>query len=563
MSDTSVNIVIGGEAGQGLVTVGDFLSKALVRAGYEIVVSQDYMSRVRGGHNTYAIRTSPDPVLAPKDEIDILVALNAETVSLHSDALSERAVVLADESVSFESKRRLKVPFKELIPKTIFENTAALGILAQLLCLEKTWFHRLIEETFSKKGKEIVQQNIDVFEGAFAWSQENDVSFECIAPATRTEKRLRLHGNEAIALGALAAGVNFCSFYPMTPSTSIALNLIAKGERMGLVAEQAEDEIAAVNMALGASFAGACVLVPTSGGGFALMTEGVSLAGMTETPVVFALAMRPGPATGLPTRTAQSDLNLVLYAGHGDFVRAIFTPGDIEECFYLTWKAVDLAERVQSPMFILTDQFLADSYRAVAPFDLDSLADVTKPDLSEEPDSNYMRYAMTKNGVSPRKLPGFGEFLVIADSDEHTQDGHITEDLAVAVDMADKRMRKMDILKEVIVPPTLDGDDIPELLLVCFGSTKGAALEAASMLREAGGKVAVIHFSQVYPLDSAHFLDVFESADRVVFVEGNVTGQFADLVRKETGFEADDRILRYDGLPFTAAYIIDRLEATR
>ncbi len=563
MTDTSVNIVIGGEAGQGLVTVGDFLSKALVRAGYEIVVTQDYMSRVRGGHNTYAIRTGPETVLAPKDEIDILVALNAETVELHKNALSDRAVVLADESVLFESKRRLRIPFKKLIPKALFENTAALGILAQVLCLNKEWFHRLIEENFSKKGDEIVKQNSDVFDGAYTWAQENDVNFECIAPATRTDKRLRLHGNEAIALGALAAGVNFCSFYPMTPSTSVALNLIGQGRRMGLVAEQAEDEISAVNMAIGASYAGARVLVPTSGGGFALMTEGVSLAGITETPIVFVLAMRPGPATGLPTRTAQGDLNLVLYGGHGDFVRAIFTPGDIDECFYTTCKAVDLTERVQSPVFVLTDQFLADSYRSVVPFDLEGLGDIAGPDLSEDPDSDYKRYAMTDSGVSPRKLPGFGEFLVVADSDEHTEDGHITEDLSAAVEMVDKRMRKMSILKERILPPLLEGDENPELLLVCFGSTKGAALEVGAIQRAAGIKTAVMHFSQVYPLNPEHFLDAFESAGQVIFVEGNVTGQFAELVRKETGFKADRCILRYDGLPFTASYILERLDEIR
>lgn len=561
MQERCVNIVIGGEAGQGLVTMGDFLAKALVRAGYEIVVTQDYQSRIRGGHNTYAIRLSPETVYGPRPSIDLLVALDAQTVHMHSKQLTERALVLADEAIDLVGHAGLSVPFATLCPKPIFENVAALGVLAQLLCLDCTWLTGLIKEKFHKKGDHVVAENLGVFEAAHAWATARQAVFTCMAPAERTQKRLFMNGNEAIALGAMAAGVNFCSFYPMTPATSVVSTLIGKGEAMGVMVEQAEDEIAAMTMALGASFAGARVIVPTAGGGFSLMVEGLSLAGMTETPVVVVLAQRPGPATGLPTRTEQGDCNLALYAGHGEFPRAIFAPGTPEQCFDLTYRAVDLAERWQSPIFVLTDQFLADSYRAVIPFDLSALPPVAAPGLTAENPSAYRRYAITESGVSPRLIPGFGEHLVVVDSDEHTPDGHITEDLDVRVAMMDKRMRKAKgLLREALAPVTV-GDQAPGVLLVCWGSTHGPALEAAQSLRDTGTPTAVMHFGQVYPINPDHFLPAFATAARVVMVEGNFAGQFARLIRQETGYAFAQVVTRYDGLPFTAEYILEKLDA--
>jgi 2-oxoglutarate ferredoxin oxidoreductase subunit alpha len=274
-----------------------------------------------------------------------------------------------------------------------------------------------------------------------------------------------MNGNEAIAFGAISAGLKFVSFYPMTPSTSIALNLAAQAKKMGLVVEQAEDEIAAINMAIGASFAGAPSMVPTSGGGFALMVEGVSLSAMTETPVVIVVAQRPGPATGLPTRTEQGDLELILHAGHGEFPRAIFAPGTVEECFHLTRKAFALAERYQGPMFLLTDQFLADSYRAVMPFDTRNLPAVSVGTRATG-ESSYERFTLTESGVSPRRLPGTGKHLVVADSDEHTERGHITEDLSVRIKMVGKRLAKGQWISSEVIPPEAHGEEKPDLLLL-------------------------------------------------------------------------------------------------
>ena len=559
MARTTINLMIGGEAGQGLATVSQGLSKALVRGGWRLVMTQSYHSRIRGGHNTMAIRMSSEDVFAPAEEIDILVALNQETLDLHLEDMAEKGLVITGDDLDADYAGKLPVPFGNLAPGR-FSNVAALGVVGALLGLEESLVQGVIKSMFGKKGEEVAQKNAEALTKAFEWAAKQDTGCEPLAAPADAKGRMLMAGNEAIALGAISAGTKFLSFYPMTPGTSIALNFIAQSHAMGLVAEQAEDEISAINMAVGASYAGAPSLVPTSGGGFALMCEGVSLSAMMETPVVVAVVQRPGPATGLPTRTEQGDLEMVLHAGHGEFARAVFAPGDIEECFHLSRRAVEMSERFQSPVFILNDQFQADSYRAVDVFDLDSLEKIAAPDVVWEPDAeNYERYAVTEDGVSPRALPGLGKALVVADSDEHTPDGHITEDLSVRNVMNEKRLRKLTGLREQAVPPSFYGDEQPEVLLVCWGSAKGAVREAAQMLTAQGRKTGVCHFGQVWPLDETRFMPRFEAAGMVVFCEMNATGQFAKLVRRETGFMCSRLVLRYDGLPFTPQYILRQL----
>ncbi len=554
----TTNILIGGEAGQGLATVGQLLTRVLVRSGYAIVVTQSYESRIRGGHNTFAVRIAADGVEAPAETVDLLVALNEETASLHLPELAPDGIAVAGESFGVEDPRCLAVPFKSLAEKQ-YENTAALGVVCALLGLDASTAVAILEETFGKKHPETTEGNRRALESAFAWCGERPDRRRPLPPPAPGPQRLMLNGNEAIALGAVSAGLRFAAFYPMTPSTSIPLTLIGMAERMGLVVEQAEDEIAAINMAIGASYAGAPSMTATSGGGFALMVEGVSLAGMTETPLVVAVAQRPGPATGLPTRTEQADLEFVLRAGHGEFPRAILAPGSVEECFHLARKAFFLAEKYQGPVFILTDQFLADSYRAVVPFEVSGLDAVTAgADPAAAPDP-YRRHGITESGVSPRLLPGASEKLVVTDSDEHTEDGHLTEDLVVRKAMVEKRLRKAAGIRSEAVPPEYDGGEHPELLLVSWGSTRGAVREAAASLRGNGMDVATLHFPQVWPLVPERFLDRLERAGLVVAVEGNATGQLARLIRAETGFEIAERVARYDGLPITPEYILREL----
>ncbi len=558
MHNKLLNILVGGEAGQGLVTVGYLLTKSLVRSGYFVVVTQDYQSRIRGGHNTFAIRVSPDPISAPQEAVDLLVALNAETVELHREQLSPRGLILADEAFNISDDSCLKVPFKELGPRRS-ANVVALGVVSCFLGLDQQLVARTLDEFFGKKDEKVAAQNQESLRESFEWCGGQSPRIDPLAPVEKPPRRLMMNGNDAIVLGALSAGVRFYAFYPMTPSTSIGQGLAAVADRTGLIVEQGEDEIAVINMALGASFAGAPSMVSTSGGGFALMVEGVSLAAMTETPLVIVVGQRPGPATGLPTRTEQADLELVLHAGHGEFPRAIFAPGSVEECFFLTRKAFELAERFQGPMFLLTDQFLADSYRAIAPFDIKELPPLRPGADSEAISEPYRRHAITENGVSPRLFPGMGKHLVVTDSDEHTEDGHITEDLSVRRQMVEKRLRKAHGIRREVIPPEQAGDENADLLFVSWGSSKGAVHEAASQLQAAGRRVGTLHFSQVWPLVPDQFLPVLKKAGKVVCVEGNATGQLARLIRRETGFVIEKRILRYEGLPFTPESILREL----
>lgn len=553
-----MNILIGGEAGQGLVTVGEILAKSLVRSGYYIVVTQSYQSRIRGGHNTFAIRVSPQPIWAPREGYDLLVALNEETITLHQKELTSSGLIVADQGCALDEKNCLKVPFGHLASPQ-FANIAALGVTSALLGLNPEIINLILENFFAAKKPSLNKENQKVLQAAHQWATTQPLSLPKLPQISDPPQRLILHGNEAISLGAISAGLKFYAFYPMTPSTSIGLTLARLAAEMELIVEQAEDEIAAINMAMGASFAGAPSMVGTSGGGFALMVEGVSLAGMTETPLVIVVAQRPGPATGLPTRTEQSDLNFVLHAGHGEFPRIILAPGTVEECFYLTHHAFHMAERFQSPVFILTDQFLADSYRAVEPFNLDALKPVSfllKDQFFSIP---YRRFALTEDGVSPRLLPGLSEHLVVVGSDEHTEDGHLTEDLQVRQKMVEKRLRKIEGIRKEIIPPQFAGDQQPDLLFISWGSTKGAVHEAAEILRLQGHKISALHFSQVWPLLPKQFQNYFRAAKKIVIIEGNATGQFGGLLRRESGLEVSARITRYDGFPITPEYILRKL----
>jgi len=555
-----LNICIGGEAGQGLLTMGRLLSEALARSGHAILVSQTYHSRVRGGHNTYAVRCGNLRARAPRRTIDLLVALNAESVELHGGELADDGLLLADSEIASGGTNTLGVPYRDLAGKNTM-NTAALGVVIALAGLDPGLVEKLVTEAFAGKEEALAQENREALEKGFAWGTANrPAAFGPLAEAAAAKDRLLMTGNDAIALGALSAGLRFCSFYPMTPATSIILAIIARADKLGVVCEQAEDEIAAVNMALGASYAGAPSLVATSGGGFALMTEGLSLAAMTETPLLLVVAQRPGPATGLPTRTEQGDLEFVLHAGHGEFPRAVLAPTTVEECFALAQKALHLAEKSQGPVILLTDQYFADSLRDIDRASLPTALPV-KAGVRTKEENAYRRYRLTESGLSPRRLPGIGQAPVGADSDEHDEAGHITEDLAIRSRMVEKRLAKLDVLRQEIVAPHYEGDDEADLLLVCWGSTRGAALEAADILRRQGRSIAVLSFAQVWPLAPEQFLHRLRQAKRVVAVEGNATRQFSRLLGRETGFFAHGFIGRCDGLAFTADYILDRLSA--
>ena len=569
MKDNAVNIVIGGEAGQGLVTVGRLLVAILAKSGHSVLAWQEFESRIRGGHNTFAISASPEPRFGPREPVHILVALNEETVELHRKDLAEHAVVVREKTNDQDSPSGfLDVPFKELASGR-FANSVALGVVAGILGLDRDLVFAAVDRFFGKGKAEAVKNNQESIAKGMEWVAERTISFSHESPARNKGPRAIMNGHQAVVLGALSAGLKFYAFYPMSPSTSIAVELIRWAKEMGVVVEQCEDEIAVLNMAMGASFAGAPSMVGTSGGGFALMTEAVSLAGISETPVVIVVAQRPGPATGLPTRTSQSDLEFVLHGGHGEFPRAIFAPGTIEECFSVTRKAFEIAGLIQGPVIVLTDQFIADCFSDIEPFDLDGLDPVSWGHPPGDAASEFLSYRFTESGVSPRLVPGLTTRLgspydtpqlVIGDSHEHTEDGHVTEDRSVRKNMVDKRKRKESLMCEHILAPEVQGDPNPDLLLISWGSTKGAILDAAAELRRTARKVSTLHLSQVWPLPVDDLLKHCKSAKQVACVEGNVNGQLARLIRQETGFHIDHRILQYDGRPIMPEWILRELD---
>lgn len=562
----SLTIYIGGEAGQGLATVGDLLARMLTRTGYNFITFQGYHSRIRGGHNTFALRISPAELAGPEEEADIVLSLDVDTDRIDGPRLREGGLLLAvtEGAAAPAGAESLTVPFDKL-GTAREQNIVALGLLTAALGFPLSDGEELVGAFFGNRGGAEVP--LASLKKGYEWAELKIGGRFAVKAAAIGSGRLLINGNEALALGAATGGINFCPFYPMSPATTVALSLADWAVQAGLIVEQAEDEIAAINMAIGAAYGGAPALVPTSGGGFALMVEGVSLAAMTETPVVIAVVQRPGPATGLPTRTEQGDLNLVLYAGHGEFPRAVFAPSSTEECFSLAELAAHLAEEYQGPVFILSDQFLSDCVRPIKPFDIQgspppvNTVDINDRNVAGLGGKPYLRYATGyEYGLSPRLLPGFSEHLVKADSDEHTPDGHITEDLDWRQKMQDKRLKKIKRIRTRLLAPDYQGDENPATLLVSWGSTKGAALEAMAALQTRGDKAAVLHFSQVYPLEPAQWLKKLEGAQRTVFVEGNAEGQFAQLVRRETGFAPASKINRYDGLPITASYILKKLE---
>lgn len=548
---SDVTVVLGGQAGQGIQTIEFILARVLKRSGFHVLSTKEYMSRVRGGSNTVTLRVGGHPVTALKNGIDLLVALDPAVIDHVGGRLQSTTVILADFDGSHFDHQVLRVPISGIAKEAggkIYGNTVAVGILAGLLEGDPDILRGYVEKYFSGKKPEVIAHNLEAAGKGYRVGEElrleKGISFS-VPRDDGIADRLLVNGAEAVAMGAIAGGCNFVSSYPMSPSTAVLTFLASHDEEFGIVVEQAEDEIAAVNMAVAAWYAGGRAMATTSGGGFALMEEGISLAGVLETPLVIHLAQRPGPGTGLPTRTEQGDLELALYAGHGEFPRVVYAPGTIQEAFILAARAFNVADRWQVPVFILTDQYTMDTYYDVPDLPLERTA---AEGHIVKTGADYQRYRITENGISPRGVPGYGDGLVAADSDEHDEMGHITESKEIRTAMVDKRLRKM---KQVIadsVPPVFSGPKKFRTLLVGWGSTFHVIEEAmASSLRK---DMAHLHFSQVYPLppQAGQYL---KQAEKIVTIENNATGQFGRLVKIHADREPERRILKYDGSPFT------------
>jgi 2-oxoglutarate ferredoxin oxidoreductase subunit alpha len=560
-----ISIVLSGEAGQGIQTVERLMLRLFKLSGFHIFSYSEFMSRIRGGNNSTEMRVSSQRVNSYVKRIDLFVALHAGSMERFYDRITHDTVIAGDPAYidnRFRDGNYTLVEFPlgetaKLMGGPIVANIIFVGILACIFNLDLAFVREELKRFFVRIPADMLSKNIAAAEKGCEIGKDlfipRGVTFN-LAKSDQVKSELLLNGSEAIVLGGIAGGCNFVSSYPMSPSTDVLVFFARNAEKCGIIVEQAEDEISAINMAVGSWYAGGRAMVTTSGGGFALMVEALSLAGAVESPLVIHLGQRPGPATGLPTRTEQGDLLFALYAGHGEFPRVLFAPGDFEEGFRLTQRAFYLSDKYQVPVIILSDQFFIDSNYNIPGIVVDPDLDMNHIVRTKK---DYMRYKLTETGISPRGIPGYGEGIVCVDSDEHTEGGYITEDFAIRTSMVDKRLRKLHAMEGDILPPRLYGPDDYSNLIIGWGSTLNVIREALQIADR--NDTAFLHFSQIYPLhgDAAQLI---ARAKKKIMIENNATSQFGALLKLHAGVDVDRSILKYNGMPFMLEEIIEAVK---
>lgn len=593
---------IGGEAGFGIMTVGSDFAKIASKMGYHTADYAEYPSLIRGGHNTYEVHISVDEIRSSKRDVDILVCLNKETYEVHKSRLHSDSVVLYDESMFDDASSisksicpHLHVPVKQLLKDNegsiVQMNTIMLGASLAMLDWPLQILLDKIQKTFGSKSQEIVNLNNILAKGGYDYVVEHhkDYIVHTIPPRVpdkelsngdNKDERMILSGNDAFALGTVVADCRLYVAYPMTPSSTVLSTLAEWAKTTGMIVRHAEDEISVVNTAIGGSFAGVRAACGTSGGGFALMVESLSYAGVTETPLVVFLSQRPGPATGLPTWTAQGDLLFAAFAGHGEFPKIVLAPGDIEEMYELTGEAFNLADIYQTPVIVMSDKHLSESHWSVSKNQFEKfsqeyvidrgkiITSVPEEDLKEG--GKYLRYKITEDGISPMLIPGQKGVFFQANSYEHIEDGHTTEDGEATIAQTDKRNRKLDTyMIGHYKGPNIYGDTrMATTVFVSWGSTKGAILDAMEKLEESGTTCALIHFTHMWPLHKDKILDILQplldvskggslQKQRCILVENNSHAQFGSLIKMTTGLEFQHKLLKYDGRQIFIEDIID------
>ncbi len=553
---------IGGPAGLGIMTTGLIFSKAFSRGGYHVFDYAEFPSLIRGGHNTHQSRVSSEKIASQNKPVHILVALNRETIEKNSSELAENGITIYDGEMikGAVEGNSISVPFarlaKESCGKELMANNVALGSSVALLGYDIEMLNGVIIDVFKDKGAEVAAANLNAAKAGYDYVKGNcKKPFAITAKKISDSRKYLLTGNEAIGAGAISAGCRFYSGYPMTPTAAILSYMAQHQKDFGVVVKQAEDEIAAVNNAIGAGFAGARAMTATAGGGFALMVEGYGLAAMTETPVVIVVGQRPGPATGMPTWSSQADLRFVLHAHQDDFPRIVIAPGDVEDAFRMTGDAFNIAEKYQTPVIILVDKYLCESRKTAEELEM---VKIERGELISGFKGEYERYKLTKTGISPRVLPGTKGAVVIANSDEHNEKGQSTEDPAMRRKMMEKRMKKLELFAKEMPQPKTYGDADAEITLVCFGSVKGPALEAMKELKKKGINSSVIHLTYLSPFPEKEMKKLLKEANKLLSVENNFTGQLAGLIREKTGKNITKMLLKYDGRPFYPEEIAEK-----
>jgi 2-oxoglutarate ferredoxin oxidoreductase subunit alpha len=563
-----LSLLVGGEAGAGITRSGFLFAKTCLRGGLYVFGANDYQSLIRGGHNFYTVRADSEEVYSQADTVDLLIALNKETILLHKDELVAGAGVIYDaeqisvtiEELGREDIKLFHVPMRKIVKELegpqIMENTVALGATNALLNYDQELLNQVLRNTFNPKTAE---QNIEAAKQGYIYTQENygnEFAYRLKKTDSAGKKRIFLTGNEAIGLGALNAGCKFYAAYPMTPATSLLHFLAPLDREYKIFVIQTESEIAAINMVAGASYSGVRSMTATSGGGFCLMSEGLGMIGMTETSPVILLVQRPGPSTGLPTYTAQGDLRFAIHASQGEFPRVVIAPGDVEECFYATLEAFNLAEKYQIPALIISDKYLAESNGTFEPFDQNRIKInrghlITKDIYTGE--EEYKRHKFTENGISPRAIPGTKGAIVRTNADEHNELGYTTEDPSLTTKMNDKRMKKLDDLaKELEKYETikLHGQKETDITIIGWGSTKGPIREAMKILTKEGLEVNYLQIMYLHPFPADKIQKILESTKKAVIIENNMTSQLTSLIREHLLLDIERKVLKYDGRPF-------------
>ena len=549
----SISILIGGAAGTGIKTLEKLLSDTFRRSGYFVFSTNEYMSRVRGGSNTTLLRISNQPIQAPCWYVDLFIALDADAILHTKERLTDQTIVLADESVTDAQIAITAMPMMKTAKKlgnTRYANSYVAGLLFGMLELNSDMLLQSIVNVFGNQNQE--ENEASVQEGSL-YSQSLQILPLPKFPESISGLINSFHlidGSSAAGFGFLAGGCNMITAYPMSPSTGVLNFMASMSGEFTLLVEQSEDEIASLNMVLGGWFGGARAMASTSGGGFALMSEAISLSGMSETPAVIYLAQRPGPATGLPTRSEQGDLDLAIHSGHGYFGRIVLSPGSLQECIDYGYLAFELADRYQIPVIVLSDQYLADTMGMLGKIDFSTYE---QRRYIQSTDALYDRYQFSDSGITPRGVPGLGTGIVVATSDEHDERGQITESYQVREKMVEKRKQKIELVTSEAHSPEVLGQG--SIAVIGWGSTKGAIMEALNSLDDP--RLFQIHFAWVHPLDPQS-LKILKQTETNIVIENNVTGTFADIL-KSHGIKIDHRILQANGFAFFADLLKEKL----
>ncbi len=567
------NCKIGAQAGAGVKVTGEMMARCFSRGGFNVVGYAEYPSLVRGGHNVYEVLVSDESFKSPQKDCDLVIALNSDAVFYHKDFLKEGGMILYDDSIDLDSfeipegVKTLALPLKKILeenggsPK--MQNTVAMSCALAMVDYPFEIISSVISDEFSRKGEDVVKKNLDVAKAGYDYAEENNHDFRMKIEPVSEKPKMFLSGNEAIALGAVAGGMKFYSAYPMTPASNILHYLFAKEREFGIMVKQTEDEIAAMNYTVGASFAGVRSMTGTSGGGFSLMTEALGMAALSETPIVAVLVQRVGPSTGMPTWTEQGDLRFALHASQGEFPRVILSPGDIDESFYLSAEAFNLAEKYQLPVIIISDKFLSESSFSTDRYDQNRVK-IERGKIVEEPPTleqreRFKRYELTKDGISPRALPGTPNGMHVGTSYVHDETGFSSESFIMRTKQVNKRASKIEGLLKEIPGPNVYGSYDPELTLICWGSQKLPAMDSLNLLEKRGIKANLVHFPCVFPLNSSKVEKALSQSPRTILLENNSTGQFAGILKEYCDIEPDFLLLKYDGRQFFPEQIAEEV----